>query len=246
MIRGIYNNGITQLIITGVTLPILLYWGVPISPLTLIGTLFHGLFLSFYLSLCSLFWFTLIIAQHNYWITISIEQITTWWNTLIQSATTMPYIIIHPNTGYIIIVSAVIAYILYRSSQVTLFTATALTSGTVAFLFIFSLIQFPTQLTIGKRLLQLDPSYNKILYIHDHNYTAFISDLPAFIKYTLVPHIGCNYGKPQRIIVIQHGSSKQRAILQSELKKYFTVTIVRKAYQYSEKTVSSNAGSASS
>jgi len=229
---GIRNNLATQIIILGATLPILLYWGTPLSPLTLIGTLLHGVLLSLYLSLSSLFWLLLIITNNSVSFSALMEYTTQWWNVLLQPAEQIPYIICHPSTGYIILGASLCIYILYQYKSASTAAVGGVFAITIALLFLFSYIQFPTQFTIGKRTLQLNPSHQNIVYIHDHNYIAFLGSVQTFVQYTLVPHITRTYGMPKKIVVIQSGSYKQEKALQSELEKYYRVSIARTYKNY--------------
>ena len=72
-----------QLLVTLISLPILVWWGIPISLLSPIGNLIFTPLLTIFLFLASLIFFLELFYIPNQWLIYLLEIVTRFWNYLI-------------------------------------------------------------------------------------------------------------------------------------------------------------------
>jgi len=78
------NFILAQLIITIVMLPILAYWGLEISLMAIIGNLIFSPFLTLFLILSSLIFFTEICGIYNIPLIYLLNKVTLFWNSILE------------------------------------------------------------------------------------------------------------------------------------------------------------------
>jgi hypothetical protein len=77
--KYIHDFLLCQLVVTLVSLPILVFWGLPLSLMSIVGNLIFLPFLTLFLLLSSIIFFTELLFIPNGIFTISLDFITEWW-----------------------------------------------------------------------------------------------------------------------------------------------------------------------
>jgi Competence protein. len=82
--RWLLDFTIIQLFLTLVSLPVIVAWGLPISILSPIGNLIFSPFLTAFLLISSLLFFTEILYIPNTWLVWALETVTTLWKQILD------------------------------------------------------------------------------------------------------------------------------------------------------------------
>ena len=75
---------IVQITCTIVSLPILVYWGLPISVMSIVGNFLFLPFLTTFLVISSLIFFTQLLSIPNDFLIYLLNHFTKWWNYFLQ------------------------------------------------------------------------------------------------------------------------------------------------------------------
>jgi|GEM_PF-2238440 len=202
-----------QLILTGASLPFLLWWDLPFPLLSIIGNIIHPLFLTLFLVVSSLLFFATLLALPTQIFCIMLNTITTAWETLLTLPISSGWV---PLRWWHLIPLYLCAGIVYmwkikkqKSAWLAaIFVITILACG-------ISIYCTPaTGVTVLHRQQQslvCIPGENNILELIDHGYISHASNIPALVNYELMPHILTHYGKPAALRIQGYGSRIERA-----------------------------------
>lgn len=190
-----------QVFVTLLALPILVFWGLPISTLTIFGNILFAPVLTLFLLLSSIiFFFELMYIPNEYFIYL-LEQLSSFWMRIVP-ANPKSYFIAFPQGSWFIFVIGfitVITTILYlktsRSKQTILLGLILFSSC------IFAKLPFwinTNKLTLKHR------TQNMCIYccngevtIHDYGALNYYCGTESWIKYTLAPALAKTFGTLQ-------------------------------------------------
>jgi hypothetical protein len=88
LIRWVENMFFIQLVLTFFALPILVWWGLPLSLLTVIGNVIFSPCILIFLFLSSLLFFGQLCGLPVGWVAWALDGITTWWLKIIKLGST--------------------------------------------------------------------------------------------------------------------------------------------------------------
>lgn len=220
--KQVTNFLLVQLFINMLTWPLFLHWGLPITPLSIIGNLVFGPFLTIFLVVSSLlvtFELCYLPCKLLYY---SLEWITRAWLTLIYLPTpdcmitfiTPPLIIslCAPFAAIWIMISKKISS---KQSKIA-----ALFLYYIIFMIIFSLHKKPTSCTIPYGTHSVIVTREKgILTLIDAGFSRKKNGINQWINYTLLPHLGTYFGRQTVDTVIIKKKSPNTILFAQELQQ---------------------------
>lgn len=188
-----------QLLVTLISLPILVWWGIPISLLSPIGNLIFTPLLTIFLFLASLIFFLELFYIPNQWLIYLLEIVTRFWNYLITFGSNGSLIgFAKPPLWFFILVILCVITIIHSKKL----ASRGKSSIALALLLTATCIFLKLH---GKQttILESIPCKKGVLtFIKDQNTTALIdpgfissqSSGPSWTEYTLIPDLIKKYG----------------------------------------------------
>ncbi len=187
-----------QLFVTLAALPILVYWGLAISSLTILGNIIFMPLLTFFLLISSLIFFLELICIPNYWLIWILEQLTALWLKMSPSCP-KAWLLLFPQSTCILFLSAftlavyTISLRLSALKQLLLLSLILLTSLIIAKL---NFWVFTDQIELNHRraklLIQYQP--NRSLILRDHGTLNQRYGIQNWLCYKLLPALIKNFG----------------------------------------------------
>lgn len=187
-----------QIFITTAALPILVYWGLPISALTIIGNIVFMPLLTFFLLISSLIFFLELVYAPNCWLIYILEKLTDLW-LKISPPCPQAWLLFFPQTTCILFLGALILAIYTISlktsalKQILLLSLILLTSLFAAKLN-FWIITNHLELQHRKTKLQIIYQTNGTLVMHDHGIINQRYGIQNWLYYKLLPAIIKSFG----------------------------------------------------
>ena len=193
---------ILQLFITCISLPILIWWGLPVSLLSPLGNLFFSPFLTAFLTIASLLFFTELLCIPNGFFAWLLDGITTIWLKLLAwhppgmlHAFAQPplWILLLPPIAALIIISHHTTKHPKKSGALLALTL---------FLFCFALKTVQTQ---DAQLFGIECNGSDVIVLHKHNTITIIDpgaigrrpSGPSWVQYNLLSQLakktGCRH-----------------------------------------------------
>jgi hypothetical protein len=201
-----------QLFLTLMSLPILIWWGLPISLMAPLANLTLGPILTTFLTLSFLiFWCEIFHIPNTFFISC-LEKVTSWWNALLNTGNTSWLIgFAKPSLLILIIIPmATIALILHKkiNSPFKMICGLSLLLS-ISYGWLTLLQKTPAaqqQLPCNKGALTI-LFHQKQLVIIDPGFLGQRISTPSWVEYTLIPHIYSSTGAQaiEHLIVMQPG-----------------------------------------
>lgn len=194
LIRFVY----LQLLVTLFSLPILVYWGIPLSLLSPIGNLIFTPFLTLFLFLSSLIFFLELLWLPNQWLIYLLECVTTIWTHLTHYGSNK-YLVGFaqpPWWFFVFVIGSIIFIIHYKkltsyAKRSILLCVVLLVSCT--FLKLFCKQTAHDAIICKKGELTFIKTDSATILI-DPGYVSAHSSAASWIEYTLVPELIKKYG----------------------------------------------------
>jgi hypothetical protein len=201
-----------QLILTGASLPFLLWWDLPFPLLSIIGNIIHPLFLTLFLVASSLLFFATLLALPTQIFCIVLNTITTAWEALLTLPIPSGWILLRWWHLIPLYLCVVIVYMWKTKKKKSAwlsatFVLTILASGISIY---YTPVTGITVLHRQQQSLVCIPRENNTLELIDHGYISHASNIPALVNYELMPHILTRYGKPAALRIQGYGSRIER------------------------------------
>jgi hypothetical protein len=194
---------ILQLIITGASLPFLIYWNMPFPLLSIVGNIIHPIFLTLFLIVSSTLFFATLLHIPTTLLCAALQIITDYWDALLRLPIPSGWI---PLRWWHLIPLYLCGALFYLwKTKCIRSRAMPLTSGVLFLTTILSIYCAPrTGVTVLHRHTQsliCLPHPGNTLEIIDDGYISSASNIPALVNYELMPHILTCYGKPTQLIL---------------------------------------------
>ena len=199
-----------QLFITLISIPILLYWGMPISALSFAGNLLFSPILTAFLLLSSLTFFLQIAHIPNSWLIYCLEQITRWWLALMQWGSSGLLIALPlPSVALLILIALLALAILHHKKVDTAYKGiicySLLLCAVGGYLkFCGMPLTSINTLACNKGHITIIKAHNQLIII-DPGVIGRRLSAPSWCEYTLLPHLAKQYGANSidHLIVLQ-------------------------------------------
>lgn len=188
-----------QLFITIATLPLLVYWGLPISLMSPVSNLLFAPLLMIFLLLSSLIFFTQLLIIPNHWLIVCLEQLTTLWSTILHYGTSSWLISFATPPKYIFLLMLIAAFALLQSRSLS---SPARSSACFALLLIVTIGYLKYQSPIGATVMHLECNNGQLTIIRSNNQTVVIDpgvlgrrySSNSWVEYTLIPELNKQFG----------------------------------------------------
>lgn len=190
---------LTQLFLLLTMWPIFLWSGIALSPLSMIGNLLFGPFLSIFLLLCTFIFFSELLHIPNNWIIYCLEHFCSFWFQILD-CTQYNYPIVYSKPPLLLMLCIPICALiilhyrqLYKPYQKILFFSITYS----IFALIFSFLPQPTMsfLDFGSHTITLTQNKNQQITLHDTGFNKRKSSIDQWINYTLLPHLAQKFGR---------------------------------------------------
>lgn len=188
-----------QLFLSLVSLPILVFWGLPISTLTVAGNLFFAPFLTIFLALSSIIFFLELAHVSNHVPIWLLEQLTSIWLKILPS-NCQSYLLHFPKSSWACfglgLITAV--YILinqnHRLGKQTLILGVILLSSCGIAKLPFWIDTTFLELKHRKQKMQIYYHQDRTLTIHDYGTINHYTGTEGWILFHLVPSLIQKFG----------------------------------------------------
>ncbi len=190
-----------QLSLLLIALPIFIYWGLPLSIASCIGTLFFGPFLTIFLLIASLLFFTQLLSIPNTLLCIPLEYVTNIWKFFLSfSSQTWLIGFVRPPIILLITISIITIYIITHPKLQT--TRKQLTTLSLFFFFITVCLKiypyfrkpYSTEIECGKKNLHII-THPKTTIIYDPSALATKTSPDGWLQFTLASELLKHTGK---------------------------------------------------
>lgn len=191
-----------QLFITLVSLPILMYWGMPLSLASFFGNLFFSPLMTIFLALSCLLFVTELIGMPNAVVVYGLEKITHLITILLEWGT-KTWLIAFPSFPIVLLLTipficayfVIISSPLSRLHRITLFTIFLLFIIGARTFFITSLEYNKPHFIPGtNEKLSITLLEDKTYSLHDHGYFSRKANPESYVNFTLKPYLIQNFG----------------------------------------------------
>jgi hypothetical protein len=206
-----------QFFITLISVPMLAWWGLPLSLLTVVGNLIFNPFLAIFLFLASLVFFTELLHLPNGLLVLALEYISKFWLKLI-SFDAQPWLmgLTQPSVLGICLVPVTALGILHYKKNAPAHTLFHTVHKTL--LYLGALVLFCTCITFMGRITapphqELACNRGHVTLVYDNNKLALIDpgvigqriSASSWVEYTLIPHLARTMGKTniEHVIILQ-------------------------------------------
>lgn len=200
-----------QCFLTLVSLPILLYWGLPISLLTFAGNLIFTPFLTIFLLLSTLLFLCYLLHFPDAWLIWLLEQVTAFWHWCLKQASTnwlMP--LQKPAFIWCCIILICALLIVHTKKPRTITKRALLIASYLSVVCICLMFQQPTiaqlSLPYGKKEIVLTRE-DGMITLQDPAALGSKSSSKSWVEYTLLPALISNFGTKQIDVVRSEKSS---------------------------------------
>ena len=202
-----------QLLLSAVSFPILLGWGLPISVLSPLGNLLFLPVLTAFLMLSSIIFFLELLHLPNGLFIFFLEKITSWWLIALSFGTTPAWLVgfRRPSIFFLLTIPALALVIITHKKTSNIGRSIILLSLLLACSFGYlKLLNAP-----GTLIEQIACNGGEVTLVHAHGKTTVIDpgvigrriSAPSWIEYTLAPTIVQTAGSNSidHLIVLQPG-----------------------------------------
>jgi len=187
-----------QLFISLVAMPILVYWGLAVSSLTILGNIIFAPLLTIFLLISSLIFFFELLYIPNQYLVYVLEKLTLLW---LKIAPPCPHqwLLCFPQITWLIFLIALILAIytislkISRLKQVLLLGLTLLISLLIAKLG-FWINTNELELKHRRAKLQITYQPNRTVIMHDHGVLNQRYGIQNWLCYQLIPALTKNFG----------------------------------------------------
>jgi len=202
-----------QLFITTMSLPVLVWWGLPISLLSPLGNLLFLPFLTVFLMLCSIIFFLEIAALPNGWFIYILEIVTSWWDKALTLGTGTQYLVgfSKPPLLFVLLIPLTSLFIVQNRYTKQLHRSILALTLLLGLSFLYLKLIRPTSTFIEtipykNELVTLIKSKNQTIVI-DPGCIGKKSSAQSWVEYTLAPNIIQKTGKNgiDHLIVLKLG-----------------------------------------
>lgn len=187
-----------QLFITLVSMPILLYWGMPLSLLSFAGNFFFGPILTAFLFLSSIIFFCQLLGIPSGIFIFLLEKITHYWLSFMQIPSHAALIALPKPPFIFACCIALIAFGILHCKKIDTplkgigaYLALLLFSGIAL---AFSTKWAPSVQTLACNKGEVTIIYQKQLILIDPGFIGQRLSAPNWCEYTLMPHLAKEYG----------------------------------------------------
>jgi hypothetical protein len=209
-----------QLILTLISIPILVCWGLPISALTFVGNLIFNQFLGIFLILSSLIFFLELFGIPNSFLITCLEKFTQFWQKLL-SLGQQSWLIGFSKTNVLILLSIPIAtYLILKHKKVNTLKKRIL-AMTIILLCYSIFLNFLNQQNFGgsqtfesfKNKLDITQDKDGKLDLQDNGFFCKKRSVRNFLEFDLRPYILKKFGskKIKNFTILKPGISSFRA-----------------------------------
>ncbi len=213
IIPWIHDAVYLQLMLTGVSLPFLLWWQMPFPLLSIVGNIIHPIFLTLFLTVSSLLFFATLLHIPTKLLCWTLNNITELWNTILVLPVPSAWMLLRWWHLILLYLCAGIIYVWKTRPRQSPWMPRICT---IAILITIASIYYTSSagITILHRQEQsliCIPHSNGTLELIDHGFIGHAANIPALINYELMPHILTHYGKPKTLTISGNGARIKRA-----------------------------------
>lgn len=183
-----------QLFITCVSLPILLWWGLPISAVSPISSIFFGPILTAFLLIASLLFFTELFGIPNALFVFALEKITQFWQMLIATGTNSFLFALPKPPLWMALLMPFCAFFIIQFRHTHPPKRSTLALGLLLFFMCFSLKKLYCQkehhieFACHGKTVHVFQTESKTIVI-DHGVMGRRISAPSWVQYTFLPEV---------------------------------------------------------
>jgi hypothetical protein len=188
----------SQLFLTTFSLPLLLWWGLPISTLTIVGNIVFNPCIGLFLLLCTLLFFCELLSIPSSPIVWALEQVTDAWLWVVAQGSRHALIAVPRPSAIVMIAIVVVAvWIMYRFAH-------RQRSGIIAFALFLSAIYCGSRLMLPSYKTVAVPYGSKSLFLMGDYKRCFLFDTLGVLRsnqsrswadFTLRPELVAQFGR---------------------------------------------------
>jgi hypothetical protein len=223
--KYVANFLLAQLIITLISLPILIHWGITISKFGIVGNLIFSPILSIFLILSSLIFFTELLTLPKK----ALDQLTCWWDNILNLGQKSWLIGFATQNTIFLLTIPFLAFLIIFHKKVNTITKRIIALSVLLFASIallcvqdFLSIKENIELQNGKSSLKIIPQNNNLI-INDYGFFSKKRNLQNFLEYEFRPYLLKKFGtlKIEKLSLLKPSKSNYKII--EEFKKIFDV-----------------------
>lgn len=182
-----------QLFLSLVSLPILIWWGLPFSYMTALGNLVFGPFLTVFLFCSSLIFFTELLFIPNGWLIIFLEKVTKLWLFCLGFGKQTWLIGFHKPSLFFLVLSTCTAFLIMQHKKLnrlipSICCLALLFCCTTGYLALTQPKETEFFLVCGKKKVSITVSPNAINVTDNGAFSSKLSS-SSWVQYTLLPEI---------------------------------------------------------
>lgn len=220
-----------QLIMSIYSMIIVVFWGIPLCPLSFIGNILFSPVITVFLGLCTILFFTELCFIPNAYIIYLLEILSSWWIYILQLGSTTAYNITFAKPSYLLVITIAYAtfFIIIQSinyKQKSIYLLSIL--GISFWLMAQPQTSQPLIIDIPCAQGNLHIIKNKNgLIIVDPGHLGRYASAPSYVEHTLLPAIRMHYGTEiiDHIILLQPSQNLFQAI-----EKLLQLTTIKHLY----------------
>ena len=182
-----------QLFLSLASLPILVAWGIPFSMATVVGNFLFSPFLTFFLLISSLIFFTELVCIPNEWLIVLLEYLSAFWLWALSFGT-KKWLIGFPIRGFwIAFIGSLCGFIIMQHKilgrkTISLVALVGISAATVYALSCFQPYSQEIKLSCGKKIAQAIVIGSSIV-IKDNGVFSLKKAGQSWVEYNLLPDI---------------------------------------------------------
>ncbi len=220
-----------QLIMSIYSMIIVVFWGIPFSPLSFIGNILFSPVITVFLGLCTLLFFTELCFIPNTYIIYLLEILSSWWIYILQFGSTNAYNITFAKPSYLLVITIayatffiIIQPINYKQKNIYLLSILGLS---------FWLMAQPKtsqpliiDIPCARGSLHIIKNRDGLIVV-DSGYLGRYPSASSYVEHTLLPTIRMHYGTEliDHIILLQPSQNLFQAI-----EKLLQLTTIKHLY----------------
>ena len=223
------NFLLAQLIITLISLPIIIHWGMAISKFGIVGNLIFAPILSLFLILSSLIFFTELLSIQNTFLIKALDQLTLWWDKILNLGQKSWLVGFATQNTIFLLTIPFLAFLIIFHKKINTITKRTIALSILLFTSIsliciqdFLSTKENIDLQNGTSKLEIIPKSTNLI-INDYGFFSRKRNLQNFLEYEFRPYLLKKFGtlKIEKLSLLKPSKSNYKII--EEFKKIFDV-----------------------
>lgn len=199
IVRFLLQSLHMQLFVTLISLPILISWGLPLSATSMLSNIMFSPFLTLFLFLASLIFFTELLSIPNMYLITLLDYCTTWWSWFLEKA--QDCWLIEIPTANVCLYAFIIGATFFTLQRTFLTIKQRILAYSLILISFIIVARWNTEPFFIKRITYVNQKSLTIIHtqhktiVIDRGIFNTIQSLESWLEYTLVPHLIQNTGK---------------------------------------------------